>query len=153
MEQVRVLHNVNAGRLGKLNTARALAMLVWPRADQTAIDALSRVGLPWATHERTERLSGGEQQRVAIARLLVQDPDLVLADEAVSSLDPARAADIMDLLGAFGRPVTLVVSLHQPDLARRHCTRTIGLRGGRMIFDLPADRLTDRVLTDLYTLT
>jgi phosphonate transport system ATP-binding protein len=153
VNQVRVLHNVNAGRLGRWSTARALAALALPRADPTVTEALERVGLPWAVHERTERLSGGERQRVAIARLLVQQPDLVVADEPVSSLDPARAAGILELLSVPGRPVTLVVSLHQPELARRHCTRIIGLRGGHLVFDEPVDRIDDRVLDDLYTLT
>lgn len=153
VDQVRVLHNVNGGRLGRWSSVRALAALAWPRADTEAIWALERVGLSWAVHERTERLSGGERQRVAIARLLLQEPELVVADEPVSSLDPTRAAGILDLLCATATPVTLVVSLHQPELARRHCTRAVGLRGGRLVFDLPADRLDDRVLSDLYTLT
>ena len=153
VDQVRVLHNVNAGRLGQWSAARALVALVSPRADPTATAALERVGLPWAVHERTERLSGGERQRVAIARLLVQDPELVLADEPVSSLDPARAAGILELLGAMARPVTVVMSLHQPELARRHCTRALGLRDGRLVFDLPADQLDEGVLADLYALT
>ena len=153
VDQVRVLHNVNAGRLGRWSSARALAALAWPRADAAAIEALERVGLSWAVHERTERLSGGERQRVAIARLLLQEPELVAADEPVSSLDPTRAAGILELLCAQALPVTLVVSLHQPELARRHCTRAIGLQGGRLVFDLPTSRLDDRVLDDLYTLT
>lgn len=153
IEQVRVLHNVNAGRLGRWSAARALAALAWPRVDPTVNEALERVGLSWAAYERTERLSGGERQRVAIARLLVQDPDLVVADEPVASLDPTRAASVLELLSVPGRPVTLVVSLHQPDLARRHCTRVIGLRSGRLVFDTPADRLDDRALDHLYAVT
>ena len=153
IEQVRVLHNVNAGRLGQWSLARALTALAWPRADPVAAAALDRVGLGWAVHERTERLSGGERQRVAIARLLVQEPERVLADEPVSSLDPARAASILELLRAPRRSGTLVVSLHQPELARRHCTRAVGLREGRLVFDHPVDRLDDGALADLYELT
>jgi phosphonate transport system ATP-binding protein len=152
IEQVRVLHNVNAGRLGQWGSARALAALAWPRVDAIAADALDRVGLAWAAFERTERLSGGERQRVAIARLLVQSPELILADEPVSSLDPARADGILDLLVSIAPQVTTMISLHQPELARRHCTRAIGLREGRIVFDLPAARLDDRVLDDLYVL-
>jgi phosphonate transport system ATP-binding protein len=153
VDQVRVLHNVNAGRLGRWSAAKALTALVSARPDRTATEALDRVGLGWAVHERTERLSGGERQRVAIARLLVQEPELVLADEPVSSVDPTRAAGILELLGEWERPTTVVLSLHQPELARRHCTRVLGLRDGRLAFDLPADRLDDHVLADLYALT
>ena len=163
IEQVRVLHNVNAGRLGQWSTARALASLIWPRSLDVVRDALDRVDLGWALHERTERLSGGERQRVAIARLLVQSPELVVADEPVSSLDPVRAAGILGLLGTTSAttassstastPVrTLVVSLHQPALAREHCTRVVGLREGRIVLDRPAAEVQDSALHDLYEL-
>ncbi|GAB2959217.1 phosphonate ABC transporter ATP-binding protein [Streptomyces pseudoechinosporeus] len=154
IEQVRVLHNVNAGRLGQWSTARALTSLIWPRSLDVVRDALDRVDLGWALHERTERLSGGERQRVAIARLLVQSPELVVADEPVASLDPVRAAGVLDLLGAADfQPVrTLVVSLHQPALAREHCTRVVGLREGRIVLDRPAAEVPDSALHDLYEL-
>jgi phosphonate transport system ATP-binding protein len=150
VEQVRVLHNVNAGRLGRWSTARSLAALVWPRPDRVATQALERVGLSWAVHEQTSRLSGGERQRVAIARVLVQSPDVVLADEPVSSLDPTNAADILGLLSTQGQDATTIVSLHQPELARRHFDRVLGLREGRLLFDLPVGDVPDRLLDDLY---
>ncbi|MCP9952696.1 phosphonate ABC transporter ATP-binding protein [Actinomadura madurae] len=152
IEQVRVLHNVNAGRLGRWSTTRALASLVWPRSLDVVRDALDRVDLGWALHERTERLSGGERQRVAIARLLVQEPELVVADEPVSSLDPVRAAGILDLLATSPTVRTLVVSLHQPAFAREHCTRVVGLRQGRIVLDHPAADVDDEALDDLYAL-
>lgn len=157
IDHVRVLHNVNAGRLGRWSTPRALAALAWPRSDATTRSALERVGLGWAAYERTERLSGGERQRVAIARLLVQSPALVLADEPVSSLDPGHAATVLRLLGAPGAlaaagAVTVMVSLHQPSLARDHCTRALGLRDGRIVIDQPAETLDDSALDELYAL-
>jgi len=149
---LRVVHNVNAGRLGSWSTARALASLVRPAEVDAARTALAQVGIADKLFERTDRLSGGEQQRVALARVLVQQPDLILADEPVASLDPARAEEVMDLLGAVvaGGTGTLVVSLHDFHLARRSCDRVVGLRRGRVLFDLPAHRVTDEVGTDLY---
>ncbi len=152
IDQVRVVHNVSAGRLGRWSAARSLASLVWPLEVAEVREALDQVGMGWAVYEHTERLSGGERQRVAIARLLVQRPDLVLADEPVSSLDPARADEILRLLQVPTRQATLVVSLHQPELARRHCTRAIGLRGGELVFDHDASELHERLLADLYQL-
>lgn len=155
IDQVRVLHNVDAGRLGDRSLIRAALALAWPRADAEIGSALERVGLSGSAQRRTESLSGGERQRVAIARLLVQRPDLVLADEPVSSLDPVRADEVLRLLQEPCRtpsesPTTLVVSLHQPDLARRHCSRVLGLRAGRLVFDRPASQLDQRALDDLY---
>ncbi len=153
IEHVRVVHNVNAGRLGRWSSARALASLVWARPDDVVRDSLERVGLGWALWSPTDVLSGGEQQRVAIARMLVQRPELVLADEPTSSLDPVRAEEVLELLsgGAPGQPdPTLLVSLHQPELARRLCTRAIGLRDGALVFDLPTHLLDAEVLDRLY---
>jgi phosphonate transport system ATP-binding protein len=150
IEQVRVLHNVNAGRLGDWSTMRALASLVWPGPAMPVRAALERVELGWALHERTERLSGGERQRVAIARLLVQAPELLLADEPVSGLDPVRAHAMLGELAAVGGLRALVVSLHQPALARTHCTRVVGLRSGQIVLDVPAARATDEALREIY---
>lgn len=152
IEGVRVRSDVAAGALGAWSVPRSLAALAWPRADATVLAALERVGLGWAVNERTERLSGGERQRVAIARLLVQAPDLVLADEPVSSLDPARAGEVLTLLGEVAGEGALVVNLHQPELARRHCTRAVGLRDGRVVLDVPAADLHDGALAALYDL-
>ena len=151
IEQVRVLHNVNAGRLAEWGTPRSLASLIWPRPDERATGALEAVGLGWAVHERTERLSGGERQRVAIARLLIQRPELVIADEPVASLDPTTAAEVLDLLGRVtDASGTVLVTLHQPQLAREHCTRAIGLREGRLVFDTPIGDLAPDRLDALY---
>ncbi|NYG54400.1 ATP-binding cassette domain-containing protein [Nocardioides perillae] len=150
VEQVRVLHNVNAGRLGRWPLRTALSALLTARADDEARRVLEQVGLPWAVHARTEQLSGGERQRVAVARLLVQGAAAVVADEPASSLDPTTARDVLALLPSSASTGTTVVSLHQPELARRTFTRALGLRRGRVVLDLPADELRDHHLDELY---
>ena len=152
--QLSVLQNVLAGRLGHWGLARSVVSLVRPRERETAEMALDRVGLADKLYERTSRLSGGEQQRVAIARLLLQDPQVILADEPVASLDPVRAADLMGLLaeiaGQSGK--TLVSSLHSIDLVRKHFSRLIGLRNGGQLFDLPSADVTGDMMDRLYDL-
>jgi phosphonate transport system ATP-binding protein len=148
---LRVVHNVNAGRLGGWSLWRAAAALVAPGAAPDAEAALARVGLAGRGRERTELLSGGERQRVAIARLLVQRPDLVLADEPVSSLDPEHARVVLDLLLSLG-DATVVVSLHDPVLALERFDRVVALRAGRVAFDAPAGEVGPELLAGLYAL-
>jgi len=149
---LRVVHNVNAGRLGRWSLARAAWSLVSPRGVAEAEAALGRVGIPEKLHERTDRLSGGQQQRVALARVLVQDPDAILADEPISSLDPARGREVMDLLRdvAAERGRTLVVSVHAFAYALSHCHRVVGLRHGRVLFDAPAEGVDAAMAGPLY---
>lgn len=150
VEQVRVLHNVNAGRLGQWPLRRALLALITSRPDAEVRAVLDQVGLPWALHSRTEQLSGGERQRVAVARLLIQRADVVVADEPASSLDPTTARDVLALLRDSATTGTTVVSLHQPELARQTFTRVVGLRDGRVALDVPAAELGDEHLDELY---
>ncbi len=154
VDRLRVVHNVNAGRLGTWPWWRSLWSLVSPRDVGTARAALAATGIGDRWDERTDQLSGGEQQRVALARVLVQAPDLVLADEPVSSLDPARADEVLRLLCdtvATGRRA-LVVSLHDFDLAVRRCDRLVGLRDGRVLFDRPAGEVGPELHRGLYDL-
>lgn len=154
---LRVVHNVNAGRLGTWSRLRALHSLVRPLQVDEAREALDRVGIAEHLRMRTDQLSGGEQQRVALARVLVQNPDLMLADEPVSSLDPARAEEVMGLLCGLldqetGKRRTLVVSLHDFDLAVRHCDRVVGLRRGRVVLDVLAADVDERTRERIYDL-
>ena len=152
---LRVVHNVNSGRLGSWGALRSLGSLLKPLEVDAARQVLSRLGIEDKLFERTDRLSGGEQQRVALARVLAQQPDLILADEPVSSLDPARSDEVMDLLTQVltGLHRTLIVSLHDFDIARRRCDRVVGLREGRVVFDVPSGDVTDRLGADLYRIT
>ena len=149
-----VVQNVLAGRLGQWSLFKSILSLVWPQERQLAEAALTQLGIADKLQERTSRLSGGEQQRVALARLLVQSSLVILADEPVSSLDPARAEDMLrlmtDLADSSGK--TLVVSLHSPTLIRKYFSRIIGLREGLLQFDLPVEEMSEGVLERLYKL-
>lgn len=149
-----VIHNVNAGQLGRWSLAKAAWSLIWPQDVSIAADALAQVGIPEKLYARTDRLSGGQQQRVALARVLVQDPAAILADEPIASLDPARSQDLMNLLRHLAESTskTLVLSLHDIDIAFSHCTRLIGLRQGRVMFDAPPDQVTEEMVAELYQL-
>lgn len=152
VENLAVIHNVNAGHLGRWPLWKALWSLVWPQQVGAAKQALAQLGIADKLYARTDRLSGGQQQRVALARVLVQDPAVVLADEPVASVDPARSNDVMALLTQVGENRTLVVSLHDVSLARTYCDRIIGLRQGHILFDLPSAEVSAEQLTALYDL-
>ncbi|WP_242338599.1 MULTISPECIES: LysR substrate-binding domain-containing protein [Anaeromyxobacter] len=148
--QASVMQNVVAGRLGRMSLARALAALV-SRAEAERVRAvLAEVGIAERLHERVDRLSGGEQQRVAIARALYQDPEIVIADEPVASVDPARAVEIAALLGRAFAGRTLVVSTHRLEPLLPIVTRVVGLRDGAVAFDAPVAALTLDDLSRLY---
>ncbi|MDB9526910.1 ATP-binding cassette domain-containing protein [Oscillatoria sp. CS-180] len=150
-----VIHNVNAGQLGRWSLARAAWSLLWPQDVETAVQALTQVGIPEKLYARTNRLSGGQQQRVAIARVLVQNPTAILADEPISSLDPARSHDLMALLCRLTETTskTLVVSLHDIEYAFQYCTRLIGLRQGQICFDAHPEQMDTARIDALYALS
>jgi phosphonate transport system ATP-binding protein len=149
-----VIHNVLAGRLKDWGLFKSLISLIVPQDKQLVIKALDRVGLKDKIYERTSNLSGGEQQRVAMARLLIQNPEVILADEPVSSLDPSRAEDILfDLTNiAKEEGKTLIASLHSIEYARKYFSRVVALRAGKIYFDLPVEEITDEYLKELYNL-
>ncbi|MBD0347066.1 MAG: phosphonate ABC transporter ATP-binding protein [Coleofasciculus sp. Co-bin14] len=155
VDNLRVIHNVNAGHLGRWSFLKAAVSLMWPLEVETAAKALAQVGIPEKLYERTDRLSGGQQQRVAIARVLVQNPTAILADEPISNLDPERSREVMDLLRQLSQDTgkTLVTTLHAIEFARSHYQRIIGLREGRILFDTPPEALSDTMIEELYNLS
>lgn len=148
----RVVTAVGAGRLGTLSTLAALRRLLWPQDVAAITQALARVQLADKLWQRCDQLSGGQRQRVGIARVLYQQPALLLADEPVSALDPRLADATVALLcdDARQRGATLLVSLHSVELALAHFPRLIGLREGRIAFDLPREAVTPALLGALY---
>lgn len=155
VDNLSVIHNVNAGHLGKWPLWKAALSLFWPLETTTAYHALEQVGIPEKLYERTGRLSGGQQQRVALARVLVQKPSVILADEPIASVDPEHGRKIMnlfrDLSGRMG--TTLVMSLHAVEYALSHFSRVIGLRAGQILFDCPVERVTPEMIQALYALS
>jgi phosphonate transport system ATP-binding protein len=152
--QLPVIHNVLAGRLADWSFFKSFLSLLFPQEKKAAHVALDRVGLSDKLFERTANLSGGEQQRVALARLLLQQPEIILADEPVASLDPARAEDILSMLTKLVKEEsqTLITSLHSVEYARKYFTRIIAIKSGQIFFDLPVQEVTDSLLSDLYKL-
>lgn len=146
--------NVLAGRLGYVPAWRGW-LRRFERADHLlALECLDRVGLLALAEQRADTLSGGQQQRVAIARALAQQPDLIIADEPVASLDPRSGQEILELLRGIchhgERGIAVLCSLHQPEFARRYSDRVIGLAAGRLVIDTPVAELTDAMLQSVY---
>jgi phosphonate transport system ATP-binding protein len=148
----RVVTAVLAARLPHWSLWRALASLFRPADPDAAHDALVRFGLGDKLYARVDRLSGGERQRCSLARLLLSSSEAFLVDEPISALDPTLARLTLSTLQAeaAARNATLVCSLHQVDMARAHFERLVGLRDGRIVFDLPRARVTDAMIAALY---
>jgi phosphonate transport system ATP-binding protein len=148
----RVVTAVLAGRLPAMSLWASVRSLFYPSDIPAAHDALDRLALADKLFERVDRLSGGERQRVGLARALLAPARLWLVDEPLSSLDPTRARQAIETLVhvARERGITLVVTLHQVDMALAHFSRIVGLREGRLMFDLPTAAVTRELLERLY---
>ncbi|MGE0652427.1 MAG: phosphonate ABC transporter ATP-binding protein [Alphaproteobacteria bacterium] len=152
VDRLSVLTNVLLGLLGRVPRWRGSIGLFTASEKLRAMDALARVGICETALRRAATLSGGQQQRAAIARTLVQEARIILADEPIASLDPGSSQTVMETLARINREdgVTVVTSLHQVDYARRYCPRTVALRDGQIVYDGSSQRLTPVFLRDLY---
>jgi len=152
VKRLSVIENVLSGGLGYQPAVRSALRMFSHEERRHALVNLKRVGLLEYTYKRADELSGGEQQRVAIARTLMQEPVIILADEPVSSLDPTLSRVVLDILKRVCREdgITAVVSLHALELTRQYADRVIGLKQGQIFFDGPTESLTDAVVDSVY---
>ena len=148
----RVVTAVLAGKLGQWSLAKSLCSLLYPVDRDGAAAALLRLDLSDKLFQRCDELSGGQLQRVGIARVLYQQARLILADEPVSAMDPVLAGHTLNVLNqdAQNRGIILLASLHAVDLALAHFPRVIGVRAGQIMFDLPASAVDQPLLDALY---
>jgi phosphonate transport system ATP-binding protein len=152
VERSKVMTNVLAGRLGYTNPAMSLLNRFSKNDVEMALKQLERVGIKDQAYKRADELSGGQQQRVSIARAMMQNPKLILADEPVASLDPVLAHSIMQYLEKINKEdgVTVICSLHFLDLVHRYANRAIALNAGKLMFDGSPKDIDDEKFKEIY---
>jgi len=152
IDRASVYQNVLWGRLGMVNPALSLIGIFSKKDKQAAMTAIEDVNLLEYAKQRTDKLSGGQMQRVAIARVLAQEPDIILADEPISNLDPALADEILILLSKLCQKygVTLLMNLHQPALAKSFADRVIGLRDGKVVYNDSPNLVDADVMNNIF---
>ncbi|APE33567.1 hypothetical protein BOX37_05820 [Nocardia mangyaensis] len=153
ISRMRVFEVVLQGAVGRIGVRGLLASACPAAVRAEAMDCLDRVGLADRAGHRLGTLSGGQQQRVAVARMLMQRPTLILADEPVAGLDPTTAEQVMALLRdtASECGATVLLALHHTELARTFCGRIVGMRAGRVVLDRPAASCDAQVFESVYT--
>ena len=152
VERLSVMENVLSGRLGQVSAWRAW-LRRFPKQDiARAFELLDAVGLGMFAATRADQLSGGQRQRVGIARALMQNPEILLADEPTSSLDPKTSVEIIELMAKLAgeRGIPVLINIHNVELAKRFASRIIGMSGGSIVFDGPPSALNDSHLAAIY---
>lgn len=152
VDRLSLLTNVLAGTLGRVPVWRGTMRWFTRTEKKMAIDALALVGIAEYAGQRASTLSGGQQQRAAIARALVQQAEIILADEPIASLDPEASVRVMEILSQINREngITVVVSLHQVEFALKYCSRVVALSDGRVVYDGSNTDLTPDSLREIY---
>jgi phosphonate transport system ATP-binding protein len=152
VERLTVIENVLTGRLGYMSAWSAWRRKFSQEDINTAFELLDAVGLTEHAKKRADSLSGGQRQRVGIARAVMQNPRVLLADEPTSSLDPKTAVEIMELLERFSeeKNIPALVNIHDVKLASRFAKRMIGMSDGVVVYDGPPENITDEHLKQIY---
>jgi phosphonate transport system ATP-binding protein len=152
VERLTVMENLLTGRLGYTSAFNAWMRRFSSQDIARAFDMLDVVGLRDFANQRADALSGGQRQRVGIARAVMQQPALILADEPTSSLDPKTSVEIMELLQRIARAqnIPVIVNMHDVELARRFARRIIGMANGQVVYDGAPEGLTDAILQQVY---
>lgn len=150
--RTRVINNVLMAKVPELPFFKAV-FGIFPRKDKLkALEALDKVGILDKAFVRADQLSGGQQQRVALARTLAQNPQIILADEPVASLDPVTAKQVMSDFLRINKEmnITILLNIHHVDLALQYAGRVVGIRAGRIVYDGPASKVTPEILNEIY---
>jgi phosphonate transport system ATP-binding protein len=149
VQRLSVLENVMIGRLGSITTFRSIFYGFTDAEAQEAMGALEKVNMEHLANNKVSSLSGGEKQRVGIARAIFQKPNLLLADEPISNLDPKNAKLIMKLIKPLSEEIPVIGVFHQPEMTAKYCTRVIAIKEGKIIYD-GEPNLSESQLSEIY---
>ena len=146
------IKNVLTAEVPEMNFFRVLFGIFTKEQKMHALESLDKVGILRKAYTRCDQLSGGQQQRVALARTLNQNPQIILADEPVASLDPIMARQVMKDFVRINKDynITILLNIHHVDLALQYCDRVIGVREGQIVFDGPANTITQEQIDEVY---
>ena len=150
--RTKVINNVLMAKVPDLSFIRAL-LGIYPKDDKlAALEALDKVGILDKAFVRADQLSGGQQQRVALARTLAQNPQIILADEPVASLDPVTAKQVMEDFQRINKEmnITILLNIHHVELALTYASRVVGIRAGQIVYDGPVSDVNEEILNNIY---
>ena len=152
VSRTTVINNVLSAKVADMPLITSLLGLFSKQDKIDALEALDKVGILDKAYTRADQLSGGQQQRVALARTLCQNPEIILADEPVASLDPVMADVVMTDFKRINKDmnITIIINIHHVDLALQYADRIIGIQGGKIVYDGPTDGVNDEVLRKIY---
>lgn len=152
IKRTTVLKNVLTSKVADMPLWKSVLGIYSKEDTMTSLTSIDQVGILDKAYSRVDQLSGGQQQRVALARCLAQNPQIILADEPVASLDPVTAESVMDDFVDINRDlnITIVINIHHVDLALKYAKRVVGVKDGRIVFDGPASKVTEEVLHNVY---